>query len=59
MRRKRYAPVQQTAEEYISGLEKKYGIKISLVDFTNEKQSDAYVFREPGREQFSSCFQYR
>ena len=29
------APAQQTTEEYISGLEKKYGIKISLVDFTN------------------------
>ena len=42
------APAQQTTEEYISGLEKKYGIKISLVDFTNEKQSDAYVFGSQG-----------
>ena len=41
-------PAQQTTEEYISGLEKKYGIKISLVDFTNEKQSDAYVFGSQG-----------
>ena len=41
-------PAQQTTEEYISGLEKKYGIKISLVDFTNEKQSDAYVFGRQG-----------
>lgn len=42
------APAQQTTEEYISSLEKKYGIKISLVDFTNEKQSDAYVFGSQG-----------
>ena len=42
------APAQQTTEEYISGLEKKYGIKISLVDFINEKQSDAYVFGSQG-----------
>ena len=30
------ASAQQTTEEYISNLEKKYGIKISLVDFTGE-----------------------
>ncbi len=42
------APPQQTTEEYINGLEKKYGIKVSLVDFTNERQSDAYVYGSQG-----------
>ena len=52
------APPQQTTEEYINGLEKKYGIKISLVDFTNERQSDAYVYGSQGGKQFGNRSQY-
>jgi len=39
---------KQTTNDYIRSMEQKYGVKISLVDFSNEKQADAYIMRSSG-----------
>lgn len=39
---------KQTTNDYIRSMEQKYGVKISLVDFINEKQADAYIMGSSG-----------
>lgn len=36
--------VTQSTQEYVRDLEQKYGVKITVVDFKNEKQLDSYIF---------------
>ncbi len=39
---------KQTTNDYIRSMEQKYGVKISLVDFSNEKQANAYIMGSSG-----------
>lgn len=40
---KTISSAKQTTSDYIRNMEQKYGVKISLVDFSNEKQADTYI----------------
>ena len=45
---KTISSAKQTTNDYIRSMEQKYGVKISLIDFGNEKQADSYIMGSSG-----------